>query len=403
MSGIAYSRDDEKISKIKDAMEREGIDVLVLRLPENVVYLSGYWPFFGVSYIVFPLDSEPCIIPHQGEEEYALKSWIKDVRPYGWETPEVMGDYLHAGMNVLIGVLRERGLDKRHIRVGVEASVEFVACPYNRRESWCVGTPTIEMLRQKLNNAEIVDFAQTLYSLKSVKTEKEVSILRIVNELTDIGLESFHDAVREGRTEAEVAGEVEYMVTAKGTGFKNIEKCIVTAFVMSGPRTAEAYKMFNNHTNKRIQRGEPVLLELNVCADGYWSDTTRVYFAGKPEGELRKLLEVVLTAQEAAISHVKDGVRASDVCNVAFKEIRGRGYGGYIRHRLGHGIGTHLHEPIPALHIASSHILRKNMIHSVEPGVYVPGSYGIRIEDIVLVGGRGAELLTKYPRLPHEY
>ncbi|MEM2952120.1 MAG: Xaa-Pro peptidase family protein, partial [Nitrososphaerota archaeon] len=296
------------------------------------------------------------------------------------------------------------GLDRRGVRVGVEASVEFVACPYNRREAWGVGAPTIEMFRQKLKNAEIIDFTHTLYTLRSVKTEKEVSIRSVGNELTDIGLESFYDALREGRTEAEVAGEVEYMVTAKGTGFKDIEKCIVTAFVMSGTRTAEAYKMFNNHTNKRIKRGEPVLLELNVCADGYWSDTTRVYFVGKPEGEIRRVLEAVLAAQEAAISQVKDGARASDVCNVAFKQIREKGYGGYIRHRLGHGIGTHLHEPIPALHVASPHILRKNMIHSIEPGVYISGSYGIRIEDVIFVGSSGAEPLTKYPRLlPDEY
>ncbi len=399
MNGITYSRDDEKISKIKTTMAREGLDVLVLRLPENVVYFSGYWPFFGVSYLVFPLDGEPCIISHTGEEEYASKSWIKDIRSYGWETPEVMGNYLDAGINVLLEVLKDRALVGRRVRIGIEASAEFIACTYNRREAWSVGVPTIEMLKQKLRDAEIVDFTKSLYALRSIKTEKEVAILRIVNELADVGLESFHNAVDEGRTEAEVAGEVEHTVTAEGTGFKGVEKCIVTAFVMSGQRTAEAYKMFNNHTNKKIRKGEPVLLELNICADGYWSDTTRVFFAGKPENGVRRILETVLESQEAAIDSIRDGAMASEVCNVAFKYIRERGLGLYIRHRLGHGIGVHLHEPIPALHIASPHSLRKNMVHSVEPGVYVPQSYGIRIEDMVLVGNNKAELLTKYPRV----
>lgn len=399
MSSIVYSKDDEKIAKIKESMDKHVVDVLLLRLPENVLYLSGYWPFFGASYLIFPRDGEPCIIPHQGEEEYAEKSWIKDVRPYGWETIDRMGNYLEESMNIISQVMEDRGLNKPGVKIGIEASAEFIAATFNRREAWGIGQPTLESLRRTFNSAVFVDFTNILYELRSVKTRKEIEILRIVNELADIGLNAFHDKIAEGLTEAEVAGYVEQIVTAKGTGYKGIERCIVTAFVMSGDRTSNAFKMFNVHTDKKLRQGDPVLIELNVCADGYWSDVTRVYTIGPPTNEIRMAQESVLEAQEEAISLIKDGESASRVNNAAFAVLRKKGYGEFIKHRVGHGIGVHLHEPIPAIHAASKHRLKERMVHSVEPAVYVPHKYGIRIEDIVQVGEKEAELLTHYARI----
>jgi len=153
MNSLVYSKDYEKIEKIKESMDIYDVDVLVLRLPENVLYLSGYWPFFGVSYLVFPRDGEPCIIPHQGEEEYAEKSWIKDVRPYGWETIDRMGNYLEESMKIISLVMEDRGLNKPGVRIGIEASAEFIAATFNRREAWGIGQPTLEHLRRTFDSA----------------------------------------------------------------------------------------------------------------------------------------------------------------------------------------------------------------------------------------------------------
>ncbi len=399
MNSLVYGRDDEKIEKIKKSMDAYGIDALLLRLPENILYVSGYWPFFGVSYLIFPRDDEPCLIPHLGEEEYAVKSWIKDVRPYSWETIDVIGNYLEEATNVISTVLEDRRLNKPNVRIGVEASAEFIAATFNRREAWGVGQPTLEWLRRTFVSATFVDVTNILYELRSIKTRREIEIIRIVNELADIGLNAFHEKIAEGLTEAEVAGYVEQVVTAKGTGYKGLERCIVTAFVMSGERTSNAFKMFNVHTNKILRRGDSVLIELNVCTDGYWSDVTRVYTVGPPTSEIRTALESVLEAQEEAISLIKEGVDASQINNAAFDVLRKKGYGEFIKHRVGHGIGVHLHEPIPAIHSASKHRLKERMIHSVEPAVYIPNKFGIRIEDIVQVGEQKAELLTHYPRI----
>jgi Xaa-Pro dipeptidase len=399
MNSLIYIRDDEKIEKIRESMNVYDIDVLLLRLPENVLYISGYWPFFGVSYLIFPRDGEPCLIPHQGEEEYAEKSWIKDVIPYGWENIDMMGNYLEEAMNVISRVLEDRRLNKPGVRIGVETSSEFIAATFNRREAWGIGQPTLERLRRTFVAATFVDCSNMMYELRSIKTRREMEIIKIVNELADIGLNAFHEKIAEGLTEAEVAGYVEQVITAKGTGYKGIERCIVTAFVMSGKRTSNAFKMFNVHTDKILRQGEPVLIELNVCADGYWSDVTRVYTVGTPTSEVRMALESVLEAQGEAISLIRDGAAASQINNAAFDVLRKKGYGEFIRHRVGHGIGVHLHEPIPAIHSASKHRLKERMVHSVEPAIYIPDKFGIRIEDIVQVGERKAELLTHYARI----
>lgn len=283
--------------------------------------------------------------------------------------------------------------------IGVEASNEFIAANFTRREVWAVGNPTLEHLKKKFPKINLKDFVPQLYELRAVKTEKEVDILRVVNEIADLGLRAFLDAISAGKTEAQVAGEVESIVTGQGTGYKGAEKVIVTAFVMSGANTAKAYKMFNIHTAKKLQPGDLVLIELNVCADGYWSDVTRVYPVNQVQQEHRKAIDAVLEAQHASVEQVRHGASAAEVNDAAFVVLEKRGYSNYIRHRVGHGIGCALHEPIPALHSASHHKLQKNMIHSVEPGVYIPGKFGVRVEDMIVDLDNKGEYLTNFTRV----
>lgn len=392
LAKLVSDRDDEKRTKLREMMQGDGLDALLFRLPEDIVYASGYWPFFGASYLYYPVDGETSILAHEGEEEYARKSWVKDVEPYHWETLSSVGSYLDAALPFL----RQRL--KGGMKVGVEISDEYLVSTYNRREAWAVGVPTINYLRERFDGVQFVDVVPQLQRLQGIKTQKEIQILRVVNQLADIGMEAFHEAIKAGRTEAQVAGEVEAAVTGEGTGHGGAQRVIVMAFVMSGVNTAEAYRMFNVHTSKKLRRGDPVLIELNVCADGYWSDVTRVYFVGRPSSTEKAVFDAVLESEQAAIDASKEGARASEVNDVAFGVLRRSGYGSYIKHRVGHGIGCHLHEGIPALHPVSRDVLQAGMVHSVEPGVYIPGKLGVRIEDMVLDKKNGPELLTSYSR-----
>ena len=141
------------------------------------------------------------------------------------------------------------------------------------------------------------------------------------------------------------------------------------------------------------------MLELDVVADGYSSDTTRTFVVGKPNMKQKAHLEAVLDSETTAISSIRPGISAAEVARISIEVIRKYGLGPYLLHRLGHGIGVGVHEPIPALHIESKDILLPGMVHSVEPGIYGPRIGGIRIEDDVLDTEKGAEYLSDFPRL----
>jgi len=140
------------------------------------------------------------------------------------------------------------------------------------------------------------------------------------------------------------------------------------------------------------------MLELDVIVDGYSSDTTRTFVVGRPNEKQRTLLQAVLDSEIAAISSIKPEVRAADVARTSIEVIRRHGLSAYLVHRLGHGIGVSVHEPIPALHLESKDVLQPGMVHSVEPGIYGPKIGGIRIEDDVLDTDAGAEYLSDFPR-----
>jgi Xaa-Pro aminopeptidase len=141
------------------------------------------------------------------------------------------------------------------------------------------------------------------------------------------------------------------------------------------------------------------MLELDVVADGYSSDTTRTFVVGRPSKQQSKLLEAVLDSERSSISSIEPEVSAAEIARISIETIQRHGFGGYLVHRLGHGIGVGMHEPIPTLHIESKDILQPGMVHSVEPGIYSPKFGGVRIEDDILDTKTGAEYLSKFMRI----
>ena len=176
-------------------------------------------------------------------------------------------------------------------------------------------------------------------------------------------------------------------------------KVVACAFLASGPDTAYAYKYVPGKGRRKLRHGDLVMLELDVVADGYSSDTTRTFTVGKPNKKQKEMLMAVLDSETTAISSIKPGVRAARIAEISNEVIRRHGLSRYLVHRLGHGIGVGIHEPIPALHIASEDVLLPGMVHSVEPGVYRPRIGGVRIEDDILDTAKGAEYLSDYLRI----
>jgi len=381
--------DEEKRGRIKAGLEREGISALVLRYPENVVYATSYWPCFGWSTCIYPLDSEPVLIVPECEGPYAERAEFNDRRP-------LKGDYMGSTAQIVSEILAERHLERSAI--GIESSFETIAANHVGGEAIYPNTPSFERLREELPECKMVDATGLLYELRSVKSDAEIEKLKLANRLAAKGLEAARDALKPGMRETELAAESERAIHTIGVGYRNILRARGFAFIMSGPLSAQAHMPFNISTKRRIRRGDLVLIELNTYADGYWSDLTRVWSCGRPTEKQLEIYAVVLGAQRESLKRAGDGIRAEEPYLAAKGAIEHKGYGKYYPHGLGHGVGARMHEPIPSLGPGSSELLKKGMVHSVEPGIYIPKFGGIRIEDNVVERDKGAVSLSSFER-----
>ncbi|HNY27147.1 MAG TPA: Xaa-Pro peptidase family protein [Candidatus Sumerlaeota bacterium] len=253
-----------------------------------------------------------------------------------------------------------------------------------------IPTLRFEALKKSVPDAtDWVESSQTIVDLRVIKSPVEQNILRRAIHLADDVYAAMLEQVRPGITEWEVRRILRSLtdnMDAEGESFD----CIVG----TGPNSSQCH----HHVGQRaLKRGEPLLVDMGVLLDSYHSDMTRTVFLGQPNAKLKEIYKVVLEAQLRAIAKVKAGVKASEVDLAARGWIARKGYGENFGHGLGHGVGLEIHEA-PSLAAKSPDILRSGMVMTIEPGIYLPGVGGVRIEDVVLVKPNGCEVLTRTPK-----
>jgi Xaa-Pro dipeptidase len=224
--------------------------------------------------------------------------------------------------------------------------------------------------------------------LRKVKDKEELELMRKAGELTSQGMKAAYETIKPGIKEYEVAAEIEYAMRKKGscgTAFETI--------VASGIRSAFPH---GGCTDRKIQKGDLVVVDIGATYKHYCSDMTRTITAGKPSKKQKKLYEIVKQAQEKAFQAVKPKTKAKDIDAISRKIIKDAGYGEYYVHGLGHGVGLEIHE-LPTLNQGSKDRLAVGNVVTVEPGIYIVGFGGIRIEDTILVRKRKAEKFTIGP------
>jgi len=222
--------------------------------------------------------------------------------------------------------------------------------------------------------------------LRKVKDEKEIELMRKAAELTSEGMRVAYETVAAGVKEYEVAAEIEYAMRKQGSSGTAFETIVASGVCSAFPH--------GGCSDKEIREGDLVVVDVGATYKFYRSDMTRTLVAGKPSEKQKKLYQIVKTAQEKAFEALKPNVKAADVDGVARKVIADAGYGEYFVHSLGHGVGLEVHEP-PTLSPDSKDVLAAGNVVTVEPGIYLVGYGGIRIEDTVLIQKNGAEKLTK--------
>lgn len=386
--------DAERLHRTRTAMANAGLEALVLKLSENIVMLSGYWPMNGFAYLIFPLEKDPVLIAPVPEEYLASEGWVKDIRSFKWGLIDSGNPF-----ESIAGLLKEASseLQLNNKPVGFEASFEFIATPY------VAGEPAVysEFSRTMLQDAfgeKLVDATGMIHKLRLYKTPQEAERLQTVNDIALMGLQAFFDNVVPGRTEIEVASAVEARIMQNGTGYKNVKVARAWASVMSGARAVSAYKPHLLSTQRRLEEGDVALLELATVADGWWSDLTRTRAAGRARPSDLEKWDVVVAAQKAAIETLRPGVLSSEVDKAARDLITKNGLGAYFIHHTGHGLGLRYHEPEPFLHPEVATPLEKDMLTTVEPGIYIDGWGGMRCEDNVLITGDGYRVLSEFSR-----
>jgi len=252
-------------------------------------------------------------------------------------------------------------------------------------ESQHISVADMKSLKKLLPLRHFVPATSILENVTAVKDTGEIESLRFAAAISDKVFRKLLTMVRPGVRECDIAAEISYWHRKYGA-----ECDAFDPIVASGERGALPHA---RASEKKIRAGEMVVLDFGCRYRGYNSDITRTIALGNPSSEMKKVYRIVLDAQKKAIDAVRSGVAASFVDAAARTLIRKNGYGRYFIHSLGHGLGIHVHDPLRVSAISTA-VLETGNVVTIEPGIYIPGRGGVRIEDDVVVRENGCDILT---------
>jgi Xaa-Pro dipeptidase len=377
---VRWECDDSKLDHVRALMAEEDVDVLVVRAPDNVLYLTNFWGMKGYDACVFPRDGEPTLVTIEAsEEDAAATAWTSDVRfvrGYADDDPRPVP------ARTLDGVLAALPAGRVAVEqsLGTQASDRMVGEPTTFTKAWFDAFP------------DAVDAAPLLARARAIKTEQEVARMRIANEIAAQAMHHARRSLREGMTEAEAAALWQGHVHAQGTARDDVDLALPFSLVWSG----RGIKTFTATGDLPVVEGEPVLFEIWVCADGYWADHTKNLVLGDLRDDYAQLLEGLTGVYESALAFIRPGVAMADLDRTVRAGLAELGYAGQPSHPVCHGIGARAHEP-PYPHQAAGGVFEEGMVIAVEPGVYWEGGGGLRLEDNFLVTRNGLEKLSGFP------
>jgi len=238
-------------------------------------------------------------------------------------------------------------------------------------------------------DTELVPAGKLLTELRSAKTEEELAVMQKAQDITDQVFAEICDFLHAGVTESEVAAQLTYLQMKHGAEGNSFPPIVASGANGSMPHAIP--------TAKPIQKGEFVTMDFGCIYQGYCSDMTRTMAIGQPSDEMRRVYDAVLEAQLAGIAAAKAGVPGCDVHNAAWDVLKKYGYGDYFGHGFGHSLGIEIHES-PNANRANTKPLPAGAVLSAEPGVYLPGKFGVRTEDVIFLTETGNRILTHAPK-----
>ncbi len=382
----------KRIEQCQKLMKVDGLDAVIVRMSENVVLYSGYWPLNGFSFVFIPQIGEATVICPEGDIKEASMGTIKRIEPFGWVKLACGNPY--DNVLTILKRLREEFDIQEGASIGVDIGADSASVPLCSGEIGLPGLATQAIIQEAFDTYNLCPIGDMIDTLRSCKEPEDIIKIDIANKITREGVKYFENIInRPNMREIDVAAEVESYIARFACGFEGAKYAKAWAQVCSGPKTAGGWAAGLTSGDRVLEREDFVLLEIGVAVDGYWCDLTQTACVGRMNGQKAEMYSSVLQAQTDAIMAVKEGVRASEIDKIARDSICRAGFGKYFVHHTGHGLGFAYHERYPTVNPSSEDVLKAGMIHSVEPGIYIPDVGGCRVEANVLVEKDGCRIL----------
>ena len=359
------SAHSQRIERLRNLFGKSRVDGLLVSQPESRFYLSGYSghdlpPRDSAGYLLIGKSESILLTDRRTSEQAEHEAPDYEVIVY---TPRARVSTRIAQITRKLGI-RRLGFESIHLPYAI----------------WSAFNRAIK------SRAELVPLKDPVDRLRISKDEAELKSLQAAVDVLD---DCFEHLVRNeigvARTEREIAAEVERYLGRRGasTSFPSI--------VASGPNASMPHAL---PTDRRFQQGEPITIDIGARVDGYCSDMTRTVCIDRPSDKLREVHGLVLAAQEKAEREIARGMTGKQADAIARDFLKGAGYGKEFTHGLGHGIGLEVHEP-PWVSLRGTQALEPGMVFSVEPGIYLPGWGGVRIEDLVVMEDERVRVLCR--------
>ncbi|MGO9311445.1 MAG: M24 family metallopeptidase [Syntrophobacteraceae bacterium] len=356
----------ERLESFRSLMQQQDLDAFLVAVPENRYYLSGF-----EAEDLLLTESSGCLLI-TGMEKYLLT----DSRYEEAARQEARDFKLAIYSTGLKQLLPDLLLELKTERLGVEAHFLTLKKFKEVEEALSKARPT----------AKIVATEDLVERLRIIKDDTEIEKILKSIRLTEKALHAVWNALAPGKTEREMAWLIEKTIRENGG-----QAVSFPPIVAAGRNAALPHAV---PTDRRIENGETVILDLGSKLDGYCSDMTRTWISGAPGPKLKEIYKIVREAQLAAQDKIRAGIDSAVVDSAARDLIGDAGYGDKFGHGLGHGVGLAVHEK-PGLRKVDPTQLEENMVVTVEPGIYLPGFGGVRLENMVRVTRTGCELLTR--------
>jgi Xaa-Pro dipeptidase len=379
---VSWQRDDAKLDRVKALMADEGLDAVVVRAPDNVLYLTNFWGMKGYDACVFPREGEPVLICLEASAEDAERTaWTSEVRfVRGYDEADPRPP-LARTLEAAVDAARGYGRVGLELSLGTQASDRMVGEPTTFTKAWFDAFP------------DAADATPLLARARSIKTAQEVERMRLANEIAAAAMDHVREHLRPFMKESEAAALWQGYVHGAGTGWRGkVELALPFSLVWSGP----GIKTFTATGDLPVREGEPVLFEIWVCTDGYWADHTKNLVFGELTDRYHELEHALMAVYARAVDHCRPGASLAELDVLIREGIADAGYPGQPTHPICHGIGARAHEP-PYAHQAGGGTIEEGMVLAIEPGMYWEGGGGLRVEDNFLITATGAEKLSPFP------